>query len=126
MDITHCHVPKKFNPNTFWNLITGNYQYGTGTLKEQLLKIPISEWPNVYLHVVAREDSLNVPHLSKLCFLYNMSEGNCIGPGSFFINQLHSVATSFANKIVIGALITPIARSIGVEHNLVLMIGIWL
>ena len=46
-----------------------------------------------------------------------MLEGTRIDLGSFFANQLLSAATSSAKIIVIGGLITPIARSIGIKPN---------
>ena len=36
----------------------------------------------------------------------------------FFANQLLSVAASFAKRIIIGGLITPIVRLVGIEPNL--------
>jgi len=64
-----------------------------------------------------KEDSLNVPHLFELYFLHNMLEGDPIDPVSFFVNQLYSAVISSAHRIVIGGLITPIARLVGVELN---------
>ena len=63
------------------------------------------------------EDSLNVPHLSELYFLHSMYKGDSTDPGSFLVNQLFSAATMFAYRIVIGGLITPIARLVGVKPN---------
>jgi len=60
---------------------------------------------------------LNVPRLSKLYFLYNMLPRDCLNPGSFLVSHLHSVATSFVQRIVIRGLITPIARYIGIDPN---------
>ena len=60
---------------------------------------------------------MNVPRLCQLYFLYSMLEGDRIDPGSFLVNQLYSVGTSYAHRIVIGGLITPIAKLVGVEPN---------
>jgi len=46
-----------------------------------------------------------------------MLVGDRIDPGSFLVNQLSSAATSSAHRVVIGGLITPIARLVGVEPN---------
>jgi len=46
-----------------------------------------------------------------------MLQGAHIDPRSFFVNQLLSATTSFTKRIVIGVLITPIARSVGIEPN---------
>ena len=46
-----------------------------------------------------------------------MLQGTPISPGSFFANQLLSAADNSTKMIVIGGLITPIARSIGIEPN---------
>jgi len=58
-----------------------------------------------------------VPHLFELYFLHNMLEGDPIDPVSFFVNQLYSAVISSAHRIVIGGLITSIARLVGVELN---------
>ena len=47
-----------------------------------------------------------------------MLQGDWLDPSSFLANQLHSAATSSAQRIVNGGLITPIARYVGVEPNL--------
>jgi len=59
-------------------------------------------------------------HLFELYFPYNMLQRTGIDPGSFFTNQLLSAAISSVKRIVIGDLITPIARL--VVLNLTLMI----
>jgi len=38
-------------------------------------------------------------------------------PGSFFGNQMLRAATGSAKRIVVGGLITPIARSVGIKPN---------
>jgi len=65
----------------------------------------------------ARNDSLNVPRLSKLYFLPCMLDGVQLDPGSFLARQLHSAAINTKGKIVIGGIITTIARFLGVEPN---------
>jgi len=65
----------------------------------------------------AREDSLNVPRLFELYFLYSIPEGDRIDPESFLVNRLYNAATSSAHKIAIGGPIIPIARLVGVEPN---------
>ena len=67
----------------------------------------------------ALEDSLNVPHLSELYFLRSMLEGTSIDPSFFvfFSIQLLSAAASSTKRIVIGGLITHIARSVGIEPD---------
>jgi len=66
----------------------------------------------------AREDRINVPHLSKLYFLYSMLESDRIDPRSFLVNQVYSIATSSAHRIVIRGLITPITRMVAAEPNI--------
>ena len=70
----------------------------------QLFEIPVFVWPNACLLVVCfgREDTLNVPHLSKLYFLFSMLEGDQIGPRSFFVNQLCRTITSSTQRIISG------------------------
>jgi len=65
-----------------------------------------------------REDSLNVSCRSKLYFFYSMLQGGRLDLGSFLVNQLHSAFTSSAQRIVIGGLITPIARFVRILLNL--------
>jgi len=46
-----------------------------------------------------------------------MFHGERLDPGSFLACQLYSVATSTKGRIVIGGIITSIARFLGIEHN---------
>jgi len=46
-----------------------------------------------------------------------MLDGIGIDPSSFFTNQILSVATSSVKTIVIGGLITLIAKSVRIEPN---------
>ena len=57
------------------------------------------------------QDSPNVPRLSELYFLNSMLEGDSIDPRPFLV--MHSASPTFAHRIVIGGLITPIARLVG-------------
>jgi len=65
----------------------------------------------------ARDDSVNVPRLSEMYFLSYMLEGDRIDLGSFLARQLYSVTTSTKGWIIIGGMITSIARSLGIESN---------
>ena len=47
----------------------------------------------------ARDDSVNVPQLSKLYFLSCMLEGERLDLGSFLARQLYSAATSTKGRI---------------------------
>jgi len=60
---------------------------------------------------------LNVPRLSKLYFLSCMLDGDQLDVGSFLARQLHNVAVNNKGGIVIGGIITTIARFLGVEPN---------
>ena len=46
-----------------------------------------------------------------------MLQGDRLNPGFFLDSQLHVAATSFVQKIVIGGLVTPIERSVGIDPN---------
>jgi len=46
-----------------------------------------------------------------------MLQGDWLDPGSSLVNQLHSATTSSAQRIMIGGLITPITRYVGIELN---------
>jgi len=50
-------------------------------------------------------------------FLYSMLEGGRIDPGLFLVNQFYIATTSSTQRIVIGGLITPIARLVGVKSS---------
>jgi len=122
MDLPYHHVPKEFNPNAFWYELYGDHWYDTSNSKDIII-------PNAYICVAqqllacglfAWEDSLNVPRLSEVYFLYSMLEGDRIGPWSFLANQLYSAATSSAHRVVIGGRITTIARLVRVELNLMI------
>jgi len=62
-------------------------------------------------------DSLNVPRLSELYFFPYMLDGVPLDPGSFLARQLHSAAVTTKGRIVIGRIITSIARLLGVESS---------
>jgi len=66
----------------------------------------------------ARNDSLSVSRLSKLYFLFYTLDGDKLDPGSLSAGQLHSAAISAKGRIVIGGIVTTIARFLGVEPNL--------
>ena len=40
MELPYRHVPKDFNPNAFWNQISGEYQYDTGNSKGTIIRNP--------------------------------------------------------------------------------------
>jgi len=46
-----------------------------------------------------------------------MLDGDQLDPGSFLARQLHSAIVSTKGRIVIGGIITTIARFLGVEPN---------
>jgi len=46
-----------------------------------------------------------------------MLDGVQLDPGSFLARQLHSAAGSIKGRIVIGGIVTTIARLLGVESN---------
>jgi len=65
----------------------------------------------------AQDDSLNALRLPKLCFLSCMLNGVKLDPGSFLARQLHSATVSTKGRIVIGGIVTTIARFLEVEPN---------
>ena len=94
-------MPREFNPNAFWYTLTGNYQYDVSRSKGTIIRVPQRVLTS---GLFAREDNLNVPHLSELYFLHSTLEGTRIDPRSFCTNQLLSAVTSSAKRIVIGGL----------------------
>jgi len=110
MDLPYRHVPKEFNRNTFWYEISGDHWYDTNNSKGTIIRNPCIQVAQRLLAcgLFARDDSLNVSHLSELYFLYSILQGNQLDPGSSLVNQLHSAATSSAQKIVIRGLLPPL------------------
>jgi len=107
------------NPNAFSYTMIGNYQYDGSASKCIIIRNPcIGVTQRVFASgLFARKDSLSLPHLPELYFLHNMLQLTCVDPRSFFANQLLSITTSSAKKIMIGGLITPTSRSVGIEPN---------
>ena len=122
LDLDYHLVPRELNPNAFWHTITTSYQYDASHSKGTIIRNPcIRVIQCVLAHgLFDWEDSLTMHYLSELYSLYNMLQRIGIDPGSFFTNQLLSAAINSVKRIVIGDLITPIARS--VVLNLTLMI----
>jgi len=75
------------------------------------------------LGIFARDESVNVPRLSKMYFLSCMLKGERIDPGSFLAHQLSSATTNTKGRIVILGIITSIARFSGIEPNLNEFVG---
>jgi len=65
----------------------------------------------------ARDDSLNVPRLSKLYLLSCMLDGVQINLVVFLAQQLYCAVVSTKGRIVIGGVITTIARFFGIKLN---------
>ena len=88
IDLPYRHVPKEFNPNAFWNEIFGDYWYDISYSKDTIIRNPYIRVAQRLLAcgLFAREDSLNMPHLSQLYFLYSMFQGGRLYPGPFFVN----------------------------------------
>ena len=61
---------------------------------------------------------MNVPQLSKLYFLSCMMDDACVDPRAFLARQLFSASTNTKGRIVIGGIITSIARFLNVKSNL--------
>ena len=65
----------------------------------------------------AQDDSLNVLRLSELYFLSCMLDGVQLDPWAFLARQLYSAAVTTKDRIVIGGIVTTIARFLDVEPN---------
>jgi len=111
--------PRQFNPNAFWYLIAENCNYNTSSCKCTNIQNPCIRVTQriMLLDIFARDNSVNVPRLSKMYFLSCMLEGERIDPGSFLAHQLYSAATSTKSRIIIGQIITSIARFLGIEPS---------
>jgi len=104
MDLPHRYILKEFNLNVFWYEISRYCQYDTSNSKGTVNRNPcICVAQRLFTcGLFGREDTLNVPHLSKLYFLFSMLEGDQIGPRSFFVNQLCRTITSSTQRIISG------------------------
>jgi hypothetical protein len=119
LDVPLRAVPRQFNPNAFWFEITGNYNYNTSSCKCTQIRNPCIRVAQRILasSIFARDDSVNVPRLSELYFLSCMLQDERLDPGSFLARQLYSAATSTKGRIVVGGIVTSIARFLGIEPN---------
>jgi len=118
-DLSSQQVPRKFNPNAFWGEVSGSVRYNTSLSKCTYIRNP---YIRVAQHILAcslfaRYDSLNVPRSSKLYFLPCMLDEVQLDPGSFLAKQLYSAAVGTKGRIVIGEIVTTIARFLGVEPS---------
>jgi len=119
MDLSHHQVPRKFNPNAFWGELSWSVRYSTSSSKYTHIRNPCIGVAQRILacSLFARDDSLNILRLSELNFLSYMLDGHQLNLGSFLVRQLHSATVSTIGRIVIGGIITTIARFLGVESN---------
>ena len=65
----------------------------------------------------AWDDSLNVPRLSELYVLSCTLDDIQLHPSSFLAKQLHSTTVSDKGRIVIGGIVTTIARFLSIESH---------
>ena len=120
MDLSHHHVPHEFNPNAFWGELSGSVRYSTSSSTCTHIRNPCIRVAQRILasSLFARDDSVNVPRLFELYFPSCMLDGDQLDPGSFLARQMHSTAVSTKSRIVIGGILTTIARFLGIEPNL--------
>jgi len=111
--------PANLTPNAFWGEFLGSIRYSTSSSKCIHIRNPCIRVAQCILacSLFAHDDSLNVLRLSKLYFLSCMLDSVQLDPGSFLARQLHSATVSTKGRIVIGGIITTIARFLGVEPN---------
>ena len=119
MDLSRLQVPRKLNPNAFLGELSGTIRYITSSSKRTHIRDPCIRVAHCILacSLFARNDSLNVPRLFELYFLPYMLNGDQLDPGSFLARKLHSGTVSIKGRIVIGGIITTIAKFLGVEPN---------
>jgi len=111
INLWNQQVPRKFNPNAFLGELSRSVRYSTSSSKCTHIRNPCIR---VAQHILtcfffARDDSLNVSKLSL--------EGAQLDPDSLLGMQLYSAATSTTGRIVIGGIMTTIARFLGIESN---------
>jgi len=119
MDLTHRRVPREFNPNAFWGELSRSFRYSTSSSRCTHIRNPFIRVVQRILacSLFTRDNSLNVPRLSDLYFLSYMLDGDQLDPSSFLTRQLHSAVVSTKGRIVIGGIVTTIARLLGIEPN---------
>jgi len=119
MDLPNRQVPREFNSNAFWSELSGSVRYSTSSSKCTHIRKPSIRVAQRILacSLFARDDSLNVLRLSELYFLSSMLDGVQLDPGSFLARRLHSAAVNAKGVILIGGIMTTIARYLGVEPN---------
>ena len=119
LDVTLRKVPCQFNPSAFWFELAGNYNYHTSSCKCTQIRNPCIRVAQRLMAsgIFTRDDSVNVPRLSELYFWSCMLHGERLDLGSFLARQLCTAATSTKGRIVVGGIITSIARFLGIEPN---------
>jgi len=118
-DLPNRRIPREFNPNAFWGELLGSVRYSISSSKCTHIRNPcIRLAQRIFAcSLFTRDDSLNVPRLFELYFLFCMLDGVQLGIGPLLARQLHSAAVSSKVRIVIGEIITTIVRLLGVEPN---------
>jgi len=119
MDLPNRQVPQEFNLNAFWGELSGSVGYSTSFSKCTHIQNPCVRVAQRILACCffAWDDSLNVPRLPELYFLSYMLDGIQTDLGEFLARQLYSPAASIKDRIVIGDVVTTIARFWGVVPN---------
>jgi len=119
MDLPNRQVPCEFNSNAIYGELLGSVRYNTNSSKCTHIRNPC-------IRVVQRilaccffgpDDSLNVSRFSKLYFLSCALDGVQLDPSSFLAMQLYSSAVSTKGMMVIGGIVTTIARFLGIDPN---------
>jgi len=102
-----------------WGELSESVRYNTCYFKCTNIRNPCIRVAqhNLICCFFTRDDSLNVPRLSKLNFKSCILDGVQTDPGAFLAWELHSTAIITKGKIVIGGIITTIARFLSVEPN---------
>jgi len=119
MDLSNRQVPREFNPNAFWGELSGSVKYTTSSSKCTHIRNPCIRVAQLILACCffTWDDSLDVPRLFELYFLSCMLDGAQLNPSSFLAKQLYSAGTSIKGRIVIGGIVTTIARFLSIKPN---------
>ena len=119
MDLLHRQVPREFNPNAFWGELLGSVRCTISSskcihIRNPCIKVAQRIFP---CSLFAGDDSRDVSRLSELCFLSYLLDGVQLDLGSFLVGQLHSAAVSTKGRIVVGGIVTTVARFLVVKPN---------
>jgi len=114
-------LPRDFNENEFWHAISdGSGSYQASSAKASFIFNPCLRYLHRFMtnSIFGRGDSMGNIRQSELGFLWAMLNNYNLDYGSFLARHLEKVGKADRGHIVVGGLITPIARHVGLNLRL--------